>query len=220
MTYYKPQLVAASQTKQISLPFNGLYHSYLGELLFDELDTATDEHCLDTGSAVFDFVYSLDLRQYHKALTNGYAEYLINELNDYHSLSIKISDVNYEPMNGMNRGDALCCDIDVTTLPAIPLAELQPYATDSLTSHSGFSSFYDPNLQGLQGAKLANWNDVYVKLVIEYLANDMGGAHDIEQGYIEELSGSGGAIELLMNNITDEQCATLNDLLYKDQDNV
>ncbi len=34
MTYYRSHLVAAKQTKDIRIPFNGLYNSYLG----DELD--------------------------------------------------------------------------------------------------------------------------------------------------------------------------------------
>ena len=218
MTYYRPHLVAASQTKQISLPFNGLYHSYLGELLYDELDTATDGHCLDTGRAVFDFVYSLDLKKYHKALTAGYAHHLIDTLNEYHGLAIEVSDIDYVPMNGQNRGDALWCDIDVTTLPNIPLADLQPYANDSLTSYSGFTSFYDPNLQHLDGARLENWNDVYITFIIECLANDLNNNEwdNVEQSYIDELRCTGGAIELLMNNITDEQAAKLNNLLYKD----
>ena len=217
MTYYKPQLVAANQTKQISLPFNGLYNSYLGELLNDELDTVTDELELsDTGTAVFDFVYSLDLTKYHKALTEGYAQHLIDTINEYHGTSIKISNVNYEPMNGQNRGDSLWCDVDVTTLPAIPLADLQPYANDSLTSYSGFSSFYDPNLQHLEGAKLENWNDVYITFIIEYLANDLNDTDYIERDYIYKAEGNGGAIELLLNSITDEQCEQLNALLYKD----
>lgn len=219
MTYYKSHLVAASQTKQISLPFNGLYNSYLGELLNDELDTATDEHCLGTGTAVFDYVYSLDLKKYNKALTQGYAQHLIDTINEYHGTSIKISNVDYEPMNGRNTGDALWCDIDVTTLPAIPLEELQPYANDSLTDRSGFSSFYDPNLQHLEGAKLENWQDAYITFIIEYLANDLNNNEydNVEQSYIESLQCKGGAIELLLNSITDEQCEQLNALLYKDQ---
>lgn len=217
MTYYRSHLVTANQIKQISMPFNGLYNSYLGELLNDELDTATDEHCLDTGTAAFNYVYSLDLKKYHQALTAGYASHLVEMINDYHGLSIKINNADYEPMNGQNRGDALWCDVDVATLPGIPLAELQPYASASLTSYDGFISFYDPDLQHLAGAKLDNWNDVYITFIIEYLANDIGGAHDIEQSYIDELSASGGAIELLMNNITSEQCDQLNALLYKDQ---
>lgn len=206
MTYYKQHLVAASQTKQISLPFNGLYNSYLGELLNDELEEYSEQ--------ANDFVYSLDLRQYHKALTEGYAQHLIDTLNEYHGTSIKISNVQYEPMNGQNRGDALWCDIDVSTLPAIPLADLQPYATDSLTDRSGFSSFYNPDLQHLEGAKLENWNDVYITFIIEYLADAIS---DIEQSYIDDISSDGGAIELLLNSITDEQCEQLNALLYKDQ---
>lgn len=218
MTYYKQHLVAANQTKQISLPFNGLYNSFLGELLNDELDQCTYDMADSEAEAVLDFIYSLDLKKYNKALIDGYADCLIDTLNEYHGTSIKISNIDYEPMNGGNTGDALWCDIDVTTLPAIPLADLQPYANDSLTSYSGFSSFYDPNLQHLKGAKLENWNDVYITFIVEYLANDIGGAHDIEQAYIDALQcNTGGAIELLMSNITDEQCEQLNALLYKDQ---
>ena len=208
MTYYKPHLVPASQTKQISLPFNGLYHSYLGELLDMELEYYSEQ--------ANDYVYNLDLEKYHKALTDGYAHHLIDSLNEYHGSSIKISNIDYEPMNMQNRGDALWCDIDVTTLPSIPLEDLQPYATDSLTSHSGFISFYSPNLQALQGAKLENWNDVYITFIVEYLVNDIGGAYDVEQAYIESLQCEGGAIELLLNNISDEQATKLNALLYKD----
>ncbi len=208
MTYYKQHLVAASQTKQISLPFNGLYNSYLGELLDMDLE--------DYSEQANDFVYELNLTKYHKALTAGYAQHLIKAINEYHGLSIKISNVDYEPMNGRNTGDALWCDVDVATLPAIPPAELQPYANDSLTSYSGFSSFYDPNLQHLEGAKLANWNDVYITFIIEYLANDINDTDYIERDYIYKAEGNGGAIEILMNNITAEQCEQLNTLLYKD----
>lgn len=218
MTYYKSHLVAASKTKQISLPFNGLYNSYLGELLDIELEQNTYEMTDSDAEAVYDYVYSLDLKKYNKALTDGYAQHLIDIINDHHGLSIKISNINYEPMNMQNRGDNLWCDIDVATLPAIPLADLQPYASASLTSYSGFTSFYDPNLQHLEGAKLENWNDVYITFIVEYLANDIGGAYDIEQAYIDALQcNTGGAIELLMNNITSEQCEQLNALLYKDK---
>ena len=217
MTYYKPHLVAASQTKQISLPFNGLYHSYLGELLGDELEQSTQDMPHNEAAAVFDYVHTLDLKKYYTALVVGYAHHLIDSLNEYHGTDIKISNINYEPMNMQNRGDALWCDIDVTTLPSIPLADLQPYATDSLTSRSGFISFYSPDMMPLKGAKLENWSDVYITFIIEYLANDLGGAHEIECAYIESLQCEGGAIELLLNNISDEQATKLNALLYKDE---
>lgn len=219
MTYYKSHLVAASQTKQISLPFNGLYNSYLGELLDMELEQNTYEMTDKEAAAVYDYVYTLDLKKYNKALTHGYAQHLIDSINEYHGLSIKISNINYEPMNMQNRGDELLACVNVNTLPIIiPLAELQPYASASLTSYSGFSSFYDPNLQNLEGAKLENWQDVYITFIIEYLVNDIGGAHDIEQAYIDALQcNTGGAIELLMNNISDEQASELNALLYKDE---
>ena len=218
MTYYKPHRVAASQTKQISLPFNGLYHSYLGDELDIELEQLTQDMAESEAEAVFDYVYTLDLKKYHKALAVGYAHHLIDSLNDYQGLSIKISNIDYEPMNMQNRGDALWCDIDVTTLPIIPLADLQPYANDSLTSRSGFISFYDPNLQNLSGARLENWNDVYITFIVEYLVNEYlaSDISDIEYAYIDELSANGGAIELLLNNISYEQASELNNLLYKD----
>lgn len=210
MTYYKQHLVAASQTKQINLPFNGLYNSYLGELLDMELEEYSEQ--------ANDYIYDLDLTEYHKALTDGYASFVIDSLNDGNGLSIKISNIDYEPMNGRNTGDALWCDIDVTTLPVIPLAELQPYANDSLTSYDGFISFYDANLQHLAGARLENWQDVYITFIIEYLVNEYlaTDVSDIEQSYIESLQCEGGAIELLINNIASEQCEQLNALLYKD----
>lgn len=211
MTYYRPHRVAASKTKQISMPFNGLYNSYLGELLDIELESYSDQ--------ANDYVYTfLDLRKYHKALAHGYALFIIDSLNDYNGSSIKINNINYEPMNGQNTGDNLWCDIDVATLPAIPITDLQPYASASLTSYDGFISFYDPNLQHLSGASLENWNDVYITFIIEYLVSEYLATDisDIEQAYIDQLSANGGAIELLMNNITSEQCEQLNTLLYKD----
>lgn len=212
MTYYKSHLVAASQTKQISLPFNGLYNSYLGELLDIELEYH--------GEQAGDYAYTfLDLEKYHQALAKGYAQHLIDMINEYHGLSIKISNINYEPMNMQNRGDALLACVNVNTLPIIPLADLQPYANDSLTSYDGFSSFYNPDLQHLEGARLENWNDIYITFIIEYLVNEYlaSDISDIEQAYIDDLSSNGGAIELLMNNITAEQCEQLNALLYKDK---
>lgn len=219
MTYYKPHLVPASQTKQISLPFNGLYHSYLGELLDIELESYTQDMADSEATAVFDYVHTLDLEKYHQALAEGYGLFVIDSLNNGNGSSIKINNINYEPMNMQNRGDALWCDIDVTTLPNIPLADLQPYANDSLTSYSGFTSFYDPNLQHLSGARLENWNDVYITFIIEYLVNEYLATDisDIEYAFIDELRCNGGAIELLLNNITDEQASQLNNLLYEDK---
>ena len=215
MTYYKPQLVEANQTKDIRMPFNGLYNSYLGELLDNELEMTDDMTDIE---AVFDFIYTLDLKKYHKALAVGYGSFVIDSLNNGNGLSIEVSDIDYVPMNMQNRGDELLACVNVNTLPIIPLADLQPYATDSLTSHSGFSSFYNPNLQALQGARLENWSDVYITFIIEYLVNEYlaSDISDIEQAYIDDLSSNGGAIELLMNNITSEQCEQLNALLYKD----
>lgn len=219
MTYYKSHLVAASQTKQISLPFNGLYNSYLGELLDMELESYTQDMADNEATAVFDYVYTLDLKKYHQALAVGYGLFVIDSLNNGNGLSIEVSDIDYAPMNMQNRGDELLACVNVNTLPIIPLADLQPYANDSLTSYSGFSSFYDPNLQHLDGARLENWSDVYITFIIEYLVNEYlaSDVSDIEYAFIDELRCNGGAIELLMNNITDEQCDQLNALLYKDQ---
>ena len=218
MTYYKPHLVAANQTKDIRIPFNGLYHSYLGDELDIELEQCTYEMTDSDAEAVYDFVYSLDLKKYNKALAEGYGSFVIDSLNDGNGLSLEVSDIDYVPINGQIRGDELLACVNVNTLPSIPLAELQPYATDSLTSYDGFSSFYDPNMQNLEGARLENWQDVYITFIIEYLVNEYLATDisDIEYTYIDELRCNGGAIELLMNNITSEQCEQLNALLYKD----
>lgn len=220
MTYYKPQLVAANQNKQISMPFNGLYHSYLGELIDIELEQCAYDMTDSEATAVYDFIYELNLTEYHKALAKGYGSFVIDSLNNGNGLSIEVSDIDYVPMNMQNRGDELLACVNVNTLPIIPLADLQPYANDSLTSCSGFTSFYDPNLQHLEGARLENWNDVYITFIIEYLVNEYlaSDVSDIEYAYIDELRCNGGAIELLMNNITAEQCEQLNALLYKDEE--
>lgn len=219
MTYYKPHLVAASQTKDIRIPFNGLYNSYLSDELDIELEQCAYEMTDSEATAVYDFIYTLDLTEYHKALAANYASFVIDSLNNGNGLSIEISDIDYVPMNMQNRGDELIACVNVNTLPIIPLADLQPYATDSLTSYSGFSSFYNPDLQHLEGARLENWQDVYITFIIEYLVNEYlaSDVSDIEYAYIDELRCNGGAIELLMNNITSEQCDQLNALLYKDQ---
>ena len=211
MNYYRPHLVAASQTKNISLPFNGLYHSYLGELLDIELEEYSEQ--------ASDYIYTfLDLKKYHHALAVDYGLFVINSLNNGNGLSLEVSDFDYVPMNMQNRGDELLACVNVNTLPIIPLADLQPYANDSLTSYSGFTSFYNPDLQALQGASLENWNDVYITFIVEYLVNEYlsSDISDIEYAYIDELRCNGGAIELLMNNISDEQASELNTLLYKD----
>lgn len=219
MTYYKPHLVAAEQTKDIRLPFNGLYNSYLSDELDIELEQCAYDMTDSEAEAVYEFIHSLDLKKYHQALAEGYGLFVIDSLNNGNGLSLEVSDIDYAPMNMQNRGDELLACVNVNTLPNIPLAELQPYANDSLTSYSGFSSFYDPNLQGLQGAKLENWNDVYITFIIEYLVNEYlaSDISDIEYAYIDELRCNGGAIELLMNNITDEQATKLNNLLYGDK---
>ncbi len=219
MTYYRSHLVAAKQTKDIRIPFNGLYNSYLGDELDIELEQCTHEMADSDATAVYDLIYSLDLKKYHQALAEGYGLFVIDSLNNDNGLSLEVSDIDYAPMNMQNRGDELLACVNVNTLPIIPLADLQPYANDSLTSHSGFSSFYDPNLQHLEGARLENWNDVYITFIIEYLVNEYlaSDISDIEYSFIDELRCNGGAIELLMNNITAEQCEQLNALLYKDK---
>lgn len=210
MNTYKSHLVSATTIKDIRLPFMGLYNSYLGDELDIELEQCTQDMADDKATAVYDFIQSLDLTEYHQALTNDYAKFLINSINSEHGLNIVISGIEYVPMNGQNRGDTLHANVDVSTLPQIELNELQPYATESLTSYSGFISFYSPDLTPLQGAKLENWNDVYISYIIEYLVND---CDDMDYAYIDYLRSNGGAIEMLMNNISAEQCEQLNKLL-------
>lgn len=219
MTYYRSHLVAAEQTKDIRIPFNGLYNSYLGELLDIELEQCVHEMTDSDAEAVYDFIHSLDLKKYHQALAKSYGSFVIDSLNNGNGLSLEVSDFDYAPMNMQNRGDELLACVNVNTLPSVSLADLQPYANDSLTSYDGFTSFYDPNLQALQGARLENWADVYITFIIEYLVNEYlaSDISDIEYSFIDELRCNGGAIELLLSNISDEQASELNNLLYEDK---
>ena len=216
------------------LPFNGLYHSFIGEQLDHEVENASFDLTEEQKDSLYDYYNDINFFGYNKLLTDSYASFLIENINTDFSLNIKYSDIDFEPMNGQNTGDNLWCDIDVLTLPSIEqLAditnvsvndvwhELQAMANDRFTSYDGFISFYNNDITVLKTAKYELWQDVYVSLIISYLAKNMDIVNDydyyindIEQAFLDGLSSEGGSIELLLNSLNSVECDKLNNLLY------
>jgi hypothetical protein len=217
----RSHLTASEKVKNVMMPFNGLYNSILGT----ELDSAIE----NDGS---EFDYSKYNSDYNQTLTNGYNLHLITLLNEQYKTDIKASGSDYEKMNLQNRGDNLWLDVDVDTLPSIDTAsaciglsvdeiwqELQTIASERLTSCSGFISFYDPNINNLKGADFKNWDSVYISIYIAVLSQNLDCVYkkedsfvsDIEQDYLESLSGNGGAIELLLGIMTSEDIELYNE---------
>lgn len=230
----RSHLTPSNNIKNVILPFNGLYHSFIGESIDYDIEYASEDLTEQQKDSLYDYYNDMNLNNYHKLLTNSYASFLIENINTDFNLNIKYSNIDYEPMNGMNSGDNLYCDIDVLTLPSIEqLAditnvsiddvwhELQTMANDRFTSYDGFYSFYDNDITPLKTAKYELWQDVYVSLVISYLAKNMDTVSDydyyvgdIEQYFLDSLNNEGGSIELLLNSLDNDNCSKLNDLLY------
>lgn len=232
----RSHLTPSNNVKNILLPFNGMYHSFLDEQIDYEIENVSFDLTDEQKDKLYDYYNDLNLTSYHKLLTDSYSSYLIENINTDFNLNIKYSNIDYEPMNGMNSGDNLYCDIDVLTLPSIEqLAditnvsiddvwhELQLMANDRFTSYDGFISFYDNDITPLKTANYELWQDVYISLVISYLAKNTDTVsdydyyvNDIEQSFLDGLSSEGGSIELLLNSLDNDNCSKLNDLLYPD----
>lgn len=224
----KNTITAPNKLKDIMLPSNGLYNSFIGT----ELDSAikNDSYHLSEQKAfeLSEYVNTSDA--YHRAsrkvserMILEYGAFLIDWINDEYSASIKASDFEYTPMNGRNQGDSLHCMIDVDSLP--PLAtlsdkiygftdKLTQLAIDRLSSYSGFISFYSNDITPLLTQPYSVWGDAYVMLIIEVMLNDTGNdVADIEQYYLESLQGTGGSMEYLFNALDQYNCDLLNDIM-------
>lgn len=234
-TYYKPAFTASETIKNIKLPFNGLYNSFLGTMLDDEIERLTYDMSDDKSELVNDLIFNnLDNKGYNILLTDSYAIHLIEMINSEYDCNIVYNNIDYERMNLQNRGDNLYIDIDVLTLPSLQaiadkldlsfdelFEQLQALSTNHFTSHSGFSSFYNPNISILKDVtNLTIWQDVYIGLIIELMTINLGCVYcehypinDIEQQIIESLQATGGSIELMYNVIDTKTADKLDDLL-------
>ena len=231
---YRPHLVPASTTKNITLPFAGLYHSHTGEGLTDAIEQMIESAEVSEGLA--DSIYALinkmlDNRQYNQLLAESYAGWLADQFDYDLSLPIVFTDAKYHPMNMQNRGDDATADIDVSKLPSIDSLssiievdiwqDFKDKARDRLTSYDGFISFYDPNVEPLKDALYANWNDPYIAILIEVIADHLDSApysgftlSNLDLRFATELSEGDGFIESLFTLLSAEACDQLNDLLY------
>ncbi len=237
-TYYKPVFVKSETIKNIRLPFNGLYNSFLGSLLDDEIESLTYGMPDNKAEAVYDLISDkVNYQDYNILLTDKYAIHLLEMINSEYDCNISYSSIDYEKMNVQNRGDNLYCDIDVLTLPSLQaiadkldlsfddaFEQLQALATKHFTSYSGFSSFYNPDITILKDVtNYTIWQEVYVSLTIELMTinldcvyDDHSPINDIEQDVIESLNSWGGALEIAMGCMGYGDSEKLNDLLNDD----
>ena len=239
-TYYEPAFVASNNIKNIQLPFNGLYHSFLGTLLEDEIEQLTYGMLNDKALLVNDLISDkVNYQDYNILLTDKYAIHLLEMINREYDCNISYSNIDYEKMNLQNRGDNLYLDIDVSTLPSIETIaklldtdndklwnDIEKLAENRFTSYSGFSSFYNPDIGILKGVtNYTIWQDVYVSLIIEIMTLNLDCVYDehypisdIEQEVIESLNSYDGALEIALSCMNQGDSDKLNDLLMNDSD--
>jgi len=236
-TYYEPAITAS---KNIQLPFNGLYNSFLGSLLDDEIESLTQDRTDDKLESI-DYLISnkVNYQDYNILLTDKYAIHLLEMINREYDCNIIYSNIDYEKMNLQNRGDNLYLDIDVTTLPSIETIaklldtdddelwnDIEKLAENRFTSYSGFSSFYNPDISLLKDVtNYTIWQNVYVSLIIEIMTLNLDCVYDkhshisdIEQEVIESLNSYGGALEIALSCMNQGDSDKLNDLLMNDSE--
>lgn len=179
----RSHLVPASDTKEIRLPFTGLYQSMLDVALDDgfECDMDNAELSVSQSQELFDFIHdATDYSKYNNLLVTQYAEHVAGLLNDEYGTNITCNKTEYIPMNGQNVGDCVITSVLVSELPSLEnLAnhiglddiwdDLQGISERYFTTRSGFISFYDPDITPLKGAKLENWDEAYIMVLVELM---------------------------------------------------
>lgn len=228
-------LTAAEQTKQVIIPSNGLYNSFLGTVLDDEIETISYDLTELQANKLNSFVWSLNLTDYNNKLVTDYSEFLIGNINEENGCGIIIDSVFYNSLNGQNVGDNIQATIDVSTLPTLQnianaqgitldnlCNDLQVLANERFKSYSGFISFYETNISYLFNTDYVNWSCYAIDLLLDYMSSLLGCVYassyshisDIEQAYIEELHKQGGAIELLQDVLSSADSDTIYNLTY------
>lgn len=225
----RPHLVPAENSKVIAIPSMGLYNSYLD----CQLDSDIESYCNGNDAVeteVNDFIYSLDLRPYSDALAAGYCDMVAGLLNEQYGLKLTATGAYYEGLNGQNVGDNFVCELggvdtmpDFETLAAAVglsaddlISAFKQKARDNFTSYDGFISFYDPDISPLLDAPFSRWASPYFEAFIAVLCahlDDITGAYELEQLYIERLDQQGGALELLFSVLSDTDTDTDSDKL-------
>lgn len=226
--FNRPHLVADNKVKNVIIPSNGLYNSYLGESLNDELCYYSDEMTEEERDKLDNLIYDkLDNKVFNNRLINDYSNYLIDEINREFNCNIKYSNIKYTPMNGQNVGDYITLDLDVTSLPSIDKIadelsmtadeiwqQLEILANENFKSYNGFISYYSVDIEPLKNAKYGNWEDAYIMLIIKLLASYLADSNtDLELSFLEYYNGNGGVIELLYQCLDSDSINELDNLL-------
>lgn len=216
------QIVTSNNSKNIILPFNGLYQSILGTELDSsiEYESYNSETSSDNIEKINALIYdNLDNKSFNRKLCAIYADTLAEVINYEFDTKLHFSSVDYIGLNGQNVGDNVECIIDVDCLPSIKdIAELlqtsiddvwvklQELGNEQFSSYSGFISFYDTDLTVLHNADYANWDEGYIMLIIQLLLNEAGKCiGDIECQTIENINQDyGNMLELAYSYISDE----------------
>lgn len=216
------QIVTSNNSKNIILPFNGLYQSILGTELDNNIDyeSYNSQSAGDNIEKINDLIYdNLDNKGFNRKLCAIYADTLAEVINFEFDTKLHFSNVDYIGLNGQNVGDNVVCNVDVDCLPSIKdIAELlqtsvidvwdklQELSNEQFSSYSGFISFYDTDLTIVHGVDYANWDDGYIMLIIQLLLNEAGkDIGDIEQQTIENINNDyGNVLELAYSYINDD----------------
>ena len=218
-----------STVKSFILPFNGFYNSHID----DELQTQIEEHIsyLSDEQSQFNLKEWLDTaplsyayKSFYNVVASQLVEFMQDKINDYYKTSLLFYNIDYQPMTLQNTGDNIHASIEVKNIPSLELLsgytgltidelfnQLQLLSDNKLKSCSGFSSFYNHDLEPLKGVELSYWNDAYISLIIDFLINDFfGGANDLELAYLEESYSYGGMIETFLQCLSNDDLKTFN----------
>ena len=216
------QIVISNNSKNIILPFNGLYQSILGTELDSAIEYEIDnsETANDNIEKINDLIYdNLDNKSFNRKLCAIYAYTLAETINYEFDTKLHFTSVEYVPLNGQNVGDNVECIIDVDCLLSIKdIAELlqisvidvwdklQELSNEQFGNRLGFISFYDTDLTVLHGVDYANWDEGYIMLIIQLLLNEAGkDIGDIEEQTIENINKDyGNVLELAYSYISDD----------------
>lgn len=220
----KAQITEASNAKTVIIPSMGLYHSFLDEQMDWEVESIANGN-IEVEQELYDFIYSLDLRKYNDLLVTEYNQFLIDMINNQYDINLTISNSYYESLNGNNVGDKFIATIDnVDCLPSINVLadkvglleanfinQLDKVTKDWLTSRDGFISFHDNDITPLLTTNYANWEDIYISVLLQVLTDNLddmddstNSAYDIEQLFIEYCHCNGLIINTLYDSLSSD----------------
>lgn len=225
----------ASNAKTVIIPSMGLYDSYLDGQLDWEIESIANGN-IEVEQELYDFIYSLDLRKYNDLLVTEYNQFLIDMINKQYDINLVISNSYYESLSGNNVGDKFIATIDnIDCLPSLSVLadkvglleanlinQLDKVTKDWLTSRDGFISFHDNNISPLLKTSYANWEDIYISILLQVLTDNLddidgstNSAYDVEQLFIEYCHCNGLIINTLYDSLSSDDSNKLTAIIDK-----